>query len=165
MKTIFKEKQQFRQWWVWLLMAPLIIGTIYVIVQQLILGNPVGDNPLTDISVVFFSLFAFFIILFLWLLKLETHIDLKGVKMIYRPILRRYCDWSDIEKTEIINYGFVGYGFRWSLKQGWIYNVGGSMGLKVYLKNGKHFTIGTQKANDLKSFLHELKINYSSAAE
>jgi hypothetical protein len=163
METRFYEKQQFRQWWLWLLMSPLIVGVLYVIIQQLILGNPVGDKPMSDIGIILFALFAFCIICFLWFLRLETDIDSNELKMNYRPILKRHAMWNDIDKVEVIDYGFVGYGFRWWPKHGWIYNVGGTMGLKVYLKSGKHFTVGTQKPNALKAFLDKMNIDYSSA--
>lgn len=156
---IFTEKQQFRQWWIWLLMSPLLIGTLYLITEQLILGNPIGDKPLTDTGVVLFALFAFAIVFFLWSLQLKTRVDSHGITMHYRPILKRQYTWEAIKNVEIIDYGFVGYGFRWWPKHGWIYNVGGSMGMKLYLKSGKHFTIGTQKHEELQSVLQKLQVN------
>ncbi len=155
MKTEFKESQRFRQWWIWLLMSPLILVTAYVIIAQLILGKPIGDKPLPDIGVLLFSLFAFGIIFLVWYMRLDTKINEKGVFMTYRPVLRRTYMWKDIDKTEIIDYGFVGYGFRWRPKHGWVYNIGGNMGLKIYLKSGKHLTIGTQKPNELKNFMDQ----------
>ncbi len=163
MKTVYTEKQQFRQWWIWLLLSPLIVVTFYVVIKQLVLGEAVGDNPMLDFGVILFALFSFGIVSFIWFLKLETRIDEDGISMNYRPVLKRHYAWRDIAKTEIIDYGFVGYGFRWWPKHGWIYNIGGDMGLKIYLKSGKHFIIGTQKAQELKSFMAKESESHSSA--
>jgi len=162
MKTVYTEKQEFRQWWIWLLVSPLIIVTFYIVIVQLVLGETVGDNPLPDWGVILFALFSFGIVFFIWHLQLRTRIDEHGISMNYRPVLKRHYAWQDIEKTEFVNYGFVGYGFRWWPKHGWIYNVGGNMGLKIYLKSGKHFIIGTQKGHDLKSFLEKESESHSS---
>ena len=163
MKTVYTEKQQFRQWWIWLLLSPLIVVTIYVVIQQLVLGEAVGDTPLPDYGVVLFALFSFMIVYLIWYLQLNTRIDEQGISMHYRPVLKRHYAWKDIEKTEIVNYGFVGYGFRWWPKHGWIYNVGGNMGLKIHLKSGKHFIIGTQKAQELDGLMQKESKNHSSA--
>lgn len=163
MKTVYTEIQQFRQWWIWLLLSPLIIVTFYVLIKQIALGEVVGDNPLPDWGVMLFALFAFVIVYFIWYLKLETRIDEHGISMTYRPVFKRQYAWKDIERTEIVNYGFVGYGFRWWPKHGWIYNIGGKMGLKIYLKSGKHFIIGTQKEQELKSFMEKESTSHSSA--
>lgn len=158
METVFKEKQQFRQWWIWLLLSPLILTTIYVVFTQLVLGNPVGDKPLPDFGVILLMLLTICIVFFMWYLRLETVINKTGIQMTYRPVLKKHYTWDAIEKAEILDYGFVGYGFRWSPKHRWIYNVGGNVGLKVYLKSGKHFIIGTQKQEELISSLSALNI-------
>lgn len=162
MKTIYTEKQEFRQWWIWLLLSPLVIVTLYIVIKQLIMGEAVGDNPLPDYGVIIFAVFAFAMVFFIWYLQLRTRIDERGITLNYRPVLKRQYDWNDIEKTEIVNYGFVGYGFRWWPKHGWIYNVGGSMGLKIYLNSGKHFIIGTQKVQELDSYMQRESKTHSS---
>jgi len=161
----FNEKQSFRQWWLWLLLSPVLIIGIVLIVKQLILGEPVGSKPLSNTGVYFFLIFIAGIVFLFLYLRLDTKINNQGISVSYRPFLKRQHDWNTIESIEIYDYGFVGYGFRIS-KHGWIYNVGGSTGLKIHLKSGKHYTVGTQKAEELKSTLESLNLNnnlYSSA--
>jgi len=162
MKTEFKEVQKFRQWWIWLLLSPLMIFILIVIIYQLILGQEIGDKPMPDLAAWIFVIVGICLIYFIYYLQLRTTINKDGVSFHYRPVLKRNYNWRDIDRVEIIDYGFVGYGFRWWPKHGWIYNVGGRMGLKVHLKNEKFFTIGTQKTEDLKIALNNLKIDYSS---
>lgn len=163
MGAVYKETQQFRQWWIWLLLSPLIVVTLYIVFAQLVMGNPVGDNPLPDWGVMVFAVFALCIISFIWFLRLETRIDRSGIHMNYKPVLKRESSWNEIDRVELVDYGFVGYGFRWWPKHGWIYNVAGSKGLKIYLRSGKHFVIGTQKKDELEAYLEKSNINYSSA--
>jgi len=160
MKTTFKESQKFRQWWLWILILPLVILPIVLVVQQLILGKPIGSKPLPDAGVIAFSIFCLCISGLFLSMCLKTTINDKGLFVNYRPFLKRRYLWKDIQNIEVIDYGFVGYGFRWRPKHGWIYNVGGNMGLKIYLNSGKQVTIGTQKADELARFISS---NYSSA--
>lgn len=151
----FKESQQFRQWWLWLLLSPMIVIAIVLVVKQLILGQPVGTHPLSDIGVYIFLVFIVALVALFFYLRLDTTINKSGVFMTYRPFLKKHYSWDAIDRTKIINYGFVGYGFRIS-KHGWIYNVKGNKGLKVFLKKGTHFTIGTQQPEALEMYLKKL---------
>jgi hypothetical protein len=63
--------------------------------------------------------------------------------------------WSEINKVEIISYGFVGYGWRLT-QYGTIYNIGGNMGLRLHLKSGKKVVLGTQKTKELANFLGQI---------
>jgi len=161
MKIEFNEIQKFRQWWIWLLLSPLMIFTVIVFIYQFILKEPIGSKPLTDFWALVFIVLAIALLYLIYYLQLRTTINKDGVSFNYRPALNRNYSWRDIDRVEIIDYGFVGYGFRWWPKHGWIYNVGGSIGLKVYLANGKFFTIGTQNPEKLKDVLNQLKIDYS----
>jgi len=161
----FKETQNFRQWWLWLLLSPMIIICIVLVVKQLLMGMPIGSKPLSNAGVYFFIVFCIGIILLFLYLRLSTVINTSGISVIYRPFINRQHKWDEIDRVEIYNYGFVGYGFRIS-KHGWIYNVNGNKGLKIHLKSGKHYTIGTQKPEELESVLRSLNLNsdiYSSA--
>jgi hypothetical protein len=77
-----------------------------------------------------------------------------------RPFVKKTIYWRDVEKAEVINYGWVGgWGLRKSRKYGTVYNTSGSKGLHLVLKNGKQMVIGTQKEKELKAFLEQLKNN------
>ena len=158
----FRESQQFRQWWLWLLLSPVIFITIYVVIYQLFLGVPVGSNPMPDIGVYILVLFTSGLIFLLLYLRLDTLISKSGIEMRYRPFLHKKHSWEEIERVELYDYGFVGYGFRWWPKHGWIYNVSGSKGIKIYLQSGKYYTIGTQKPNELEAVISKYT-NYSSS--
>jgi len=151
---IFEETQSFNQWWIWLLLIASACFPIYGIIQQVILGNPVGDRPMSNIGMILLMLFTGSLLLFFFLLKLQTKIDEQGIQMHFSPLTKKDIKWDQIASTEVIDYGFVGgWGIRYSSKYSTIYNTKGKMGLLIKLKNGGKFVIGTQRPKELKTFL------------
>ena len=100
------------------------------------------------------ALFTVALLLFFFLLKLQTKIDDKGIQMHYFPLSKKDIKWEQIESTAVIDYGFVGgWGIRYSSKYSTVYNTKGKMGVLIKLKDGGKFVIGTQRPEELKSFL------------
>ena len=150
----FEETQSFNQWWIWLLLIGSACFPIYGIIQQVILRNPVGDRPMSDIGMILLMLFTSSLLLFFFLLKLQTKIDKQGIKMSFFPLTKKEIPWDQIDTAEVINYGFVGgWGIRYSSNYGTVYNTKGKMGVLIKLKDGGKFVIGTQRPEELKSFL------------
>ena len=88
------------------------------------------------------------------ILKLQLSLDEKQLQMRYYPFVKKDIAMTDIARLEVIDYGFVGgWGIRMFTKHGTVYNVSGSKGLKVYLKNRKTFIVGTQRENELRTFI------------
>ena len=66
--------------------------------------------------------------------------------------------WYEIEKADVVNYGFVGgWGIRPWTKYGTVYNIRGNKGLAIALFDGQRFVIGTQKEAELKKILLKLR--------
>ena len=151
---IFEETQGFNQWWIWLLLIGVACIPFYGVVQQVILGNPIGNRPISNTGMIIFAVSMAAFLLFFFLLKLNTTIDQQGIKMSFFPLTKKEISWDQIETTEVINYGFVGgWGIRYFTKYGTVYNTKGNMGLLITLKEGEQFVIGTQRPDELKSFL------------
>ena len=109
-----------------------------------------------NMALVIFAISVLVIIYFFWYMSLNTEIDETGMKIQFKPFLKKYIKWSEIKSAKIVNYGFVGYGIRFGSKHGTIYNTQGNKGLAIELKNGNKFLIGTQKENELRSILKEV---------
>lgn len=86
------------------------------------------------------------LVLFFLYIELRTEIDHSGIRVRLRPIAKNVFHWDQIEKVEPITYGFVGYGLRFSFKYGTVYNIRGTKGIAVSLKEGGRFVIGTQQS-------------------
>lgn len=157
MKKKFTEKQKFTQWWLWLILIGIGSIPIIGIYKQLYLKEPFGNNPLSDTGLIVFSIFIFALIAFFWMMQLRTEITQQDIKINFFPLTKRAVKWSEVEKAQIVNYGFVGgWGIRFWTNYGTVYNIKGKMGLALELKNGKKFLIGSQKIDELKAFLNSL---------
>ena len=78
--------------------------------------------------------------------------------MRFFPFVKKEFQWSEIQKSKVVNYGFVGgWGIRLFTKYGTVYNIRGNKGLAIELKNGKKYLIGTQKEEEMKKFINGLR--------
>ena len=150
MKIEFKEEQKFTQWWLWLILIPIGILSIFGIYKQLILEEKFGDKPISDFGFIMFAVFIFALIGLFLIMKLKTTIDKNGIRMSFFPFTKKQVEWNEIKNAKVVNYGFVGgWGIRLWTKYGTVYNIKGNKGLAIELKNGKKFLIGTQKETEL----------------
>ena len=160
MKTEFKEEQKFNQWWLWLILIPMGVLPIVGIYKQLILGENLGDNPMSDFSLLIFSIIMFSLVGLFLIMKLKTSIDKNGINMHFFPFIKKSVDWQQIKNVKVVNYGFVGgWGIRLWTKYGTVYNVKGDKGLEIVLKSGKKFLIGTQKETELSTIIEEMIVS------
>lgn len=138
-RVYFKETQKFSQWWLWILL--LALGALFLYMGPANLGALI----LLVISLLFLSM------------RLITKVDEEGIKFRFFPFVNRKYKWDAIATAQIVDYGFVGgWGIRLFTSYGTIYNVKGSKGLAVELKDGKKFCLGTQKPEELQSVLSSI---------
>ena len=157
MKTEFKEEQKFNQWWLWLILIPMGVLPLIGIYKQLILGEKLGDNPMSDISLLIFSIIMFSLVGLFLIMKLKTSIDKNGINMHFFPFIKKSVDWQQIKNVKVVNYGFVGgWGIRLWTKYGTVYNMKGDKGLAIALTDGNKFLIGTQKPEELTAILEKI---------
>lgn len=157
MKTVFKEEQKITQWWLWLLLIALGLFIIVGLYKQLMLGEPYGSKPMSDLGLIIFAILMFGFIAMFYLITLKTVIDENEIHIHFFPFFKKHLSWQDIDTAEIVNYGFVGgWGIRISRKYGKVYNIRGNKGLEIRLKSGKKIMIGTQKEDELRQFLNQL---------
>jgi hypothetical protein len=154
----FQEVQRFTQWWLWLILLGIAAVAVYGIYKQLILGEPFGDNPMSNPGLIAFSVLIFGTIAFFIFINLKTEIDDKEIRIEFVPFAKKTVHWKDVKKAEIVNYGFVGYGVRVSSKYGTVYNTKGNRGLAIQLNNGEKYLIGTQKGEELKNLIKRIKL-------
>lgn len=156
MKPLFTEKQRFNQWWVWLLII-LTLGVPFIVFFQLIIsGEAISDN----LAIIFSLIIPIACIYLIYITQLKTEITRESISFQFVPFVKRSYFLSEIQSVKVINYGFVGgWGIRFTIKYGTVYNIKGNKGLYVHLKDGKTFIIGTQKPEELEKVVEQLKRN------
>ena len=151
----FKENQRFSQWWLWLLLMVVISN----LVREFINGTAEEKDAL------FFSALTLTLTSVLFgIMKLETSIDKNGISVRFFPfhLKKKHFNWDQLESCyirtykPIIEYG--GWGIRKTFSgKGTANNVKGKVGLQLVFQNGDRLLIGTQKAEELQSFLKSIK--------
>ena len=158
-KLLFKEEQRFKQSWLWVILIVTAILPLYGIYQQIILGKPFGNNPMSDGALIGFTIMLLILIGLFWFVRLRTEIDENGIRMQFFPLLKKNIQWNEIDSAKIVTYGFIGgWGIRLWTKYGTVYNMKGNRGLAIQFKNGQKFLIGSQKTDELQKVLDQLKL-------
>lgn len=153
----FTEVQKFRQWYIWLVIpitaALLMFEFVYTYKT---------DNTSEFKYCFVFSIIPMLVLFFLWQLRLTYTIDNTGITYRFYPLIKtKHLAWADVTAAYVRKYNplteYGGWGLRKGFKsKNYAYNVAGSKGLQLVLKNGDRFLLGTQRADELTVFMEEL---------
>ena len=161
-QPLFREEQKFRQKWLWALtvLTPVILIALfgYGVWQQIILGKPWGNNPLSDgamiVTAVLAVLSAFIPLVFFAVAKLIIEVRSDGLYIRFFPVHLKFhrISLDDVSRIEACTYSplatYGGWGIRWT-SGGKAYNVSGNRGVRINYTNGKHLLIGSQQSDAL----------------
>ena len=148
-QTIFYEKQQFRQVWIWMILILILLILLIPIISGV------------------FGVFLNIILLtigycFIWLfysMKLITEIKKDGIQIIFTPFTNFIIPFNKIRSYKIRKYRpileYGGWGIRFN-RTGKAYTVSGKIGLQIELSNGKEILIGTENPDKLLQSLNKL---------
>ncbi len=157
----FKEEQWFRHnlLWVFLLLTPFL-SMLSILVYQVSTGFLVGEYPVSNTSLLFLSLcYGIPVCYVLLYVKLTTVITdqsiLYGWNLPTAELNEIHV--NDILECHVIEYTFVGWGYRLTRKYGAVYNVDGNKGIQIIKKNKRKVLIGTHHSAELKDSLDNLR--------
>jgi hypothetical protein len=157
----FREEQRFRQWWLWVLLIGMA-GLVLVLFgaglyQQLVLGRPWGDHPMSDRALIATALATWaFVAAIIWMLYsavLITEVRSDGLYVRFFPFHFRFLrfPFERIRSYEARTYSpigeFGGWGIRYGCKSK-AYNVDGDRGLQLEFADGRRLLIGSQRAGE-----------------
>lgn len=175
-RRYFEEIQLFRQnLWLWYIFAAfsmlLMIPLLYGMYQQLVLGDPWGDKPLSDNGLAMLFLFSLAgWLLVMWILysvRLEVYIDNEGLHYSFFP---HSAAWKVITKNQIVSYevrhsrnlfemGGIGY-HRNRFRKTRSMTIRGSKHIRLILPGNSKLLIGTQKPEEFDRALRRLLSNH-----
>ena len=156
----FREVQRFRQKWLWPFLAAVPLSLIgifgYGMIQQLVLGRPWGDRPLSDTALAVIGplmiLLGIGLTLLFFKMKLLTEVREDGMHINFVPLARRTVLFANIISCEVRTYNpireYGGWGARFG-PAGKAYNVSGNRGVQLKLSNGERLLIGSQRPEEL----------------
>lgn len=153
---LFSERQKFRQWWLWLILAGINAIFLFGAFKQIVHGEQFGDKPMSNAALLLTIGLLLLVALFFLSLRLDTIIKHDGIYVQFFPfhLTPRHYYWSSFTKSYIRKYSalmeYGGWGLRLNLfGKGMAFNVSGNQGLQLEFFNGKKLLIGTNKADEL----------------
>jgi hypothetical protein len=173
-KQYFTEEQKFKSTFVWLIMFPVwaVLNVVFGIglYKQLTLGQPWGDEPMSDSGLVLVTIAINLIVigtaLMMFKIRMVVEIRESGLYYRYPPFIikEKKISREEIERFEVRQYKpiqeYGGWGFRQRSRRfrnaGLAYNVSGNIGLQLYLKNGKKILFGTQRKEAIGSAMNKM---------
>jgi len=154
-QVLFEEKQRFRQWWLWLLLA-VVAGDVLWSVVRGIREAGTGIN----VYALLLLLPAGLILLFASC-TLHTRITEEGIAVRFFPFHRefRYFRWENISRAYVRKYSplseYGGWGLR-GLGYNRALNISGNQGLQLLMKDGRKLLIGTAKPEIIRQVLQHI---------
>ena len=142
--TLYEEVQKVSP-----LLAALVIGFIALVIGAVATWTP--EHELRESLPFLFAPFFLALTLFLTL-KMRTRVDGAGVHIRTLYVVRRSLPFADLESAEAVAYrplrDYGGWGLRISPK-GKAYNMRGSRGVQLKLKDGGNVLVGSQRSEEL----------------
>ena len=156
MAILFKEEQRFSRNALWVTVLFLPVLMLVVLFYQLYSGKLVGDYPMSNLSITLLSIIYFVpaILTFLFV-KLTLVVDHEKIMYGWNVPNKDLNEirFAEISSYSIVEYKFVGYGYRISKVYGTVYNVSGNIGLQIVKNSGERILLGTHRAVELKNVL------------
>lgn len=156
-KTIyFKEKQQFRQWWLWLILIFVGGDGIWSTIKSL--QSSTAFSFQQNVLPFLILLIPAAVIGFMLYARLETEIKSEGIYVRFFPIHRRFrfYPWQELDQVYVRQYSALGEYGGWGLRGlggNKALNISGNKGLQLIFKNGDRLLIGTRKPEEIQQTL------------
>jgi len=152
-QPLFREEQIFRQRRVRILLAIPPAAMLVILVWQVILGHPWGTKPMSNASVIGWTVFLWLVYLRLVTVRLVTHVVPGEVAVGMRGLWReKRIPVSEIKSAKVVTYDaardYGGYGIR-ATRRGKAYIAGGDRGVRLELAKGGAVLIGSARPEEL----------------
>lgn len=154
---LFYEKQRFPLLRIGVALAIPPCGMLGLLIWQVVLGHPWGKHPMSNASVIGWTIFLWAIYFRLITIRLVTEVDSMELVVSLRGFWRsRHVLLSNIRSSEIIRYDPVrdygGYGIRTG-RFGKAYVAASTQGIRLELVNGAVVIVGSNRPDELRAVL------------
>jgi len=156
--VLFREVQRFRQWWLWLLIAPGPVVIWYRAFRHLVFeSNP---RP-SGLQIVSWLVGGVALPALLYSIRLVTEVRGDGLYLRFFPFHSSFLRFpvNGIRSCEAITYSPIGEYGGWGIRYGWngkAYNVSGNQGIQLELVEGRRILIGSQRPPEFLAALQSL---------
>jgi hypothetical protein len=155
-EILFTERQQFKQWWLWLILLAINGVMLFGVFRQVIGGQPFGSKPASNTGLLMATGLVILITFLFTSFRLDTQIKTDGIYVRFFPFHIRFkkYTWHSLTKCYVRHYSAIteygGWGLRVGLfGKGGALNISGDKGLQLEFRNKKKLLIGTNKPTEL----------------
>lgn len=153
--AIYHEEQKFRLKRQRVLLAIPPVSMTLLVIWQVILGHPWGKQPLSNNSVIGWTIFLWLVYLRLVTVRLVTEVRESELAVAMRGLWRaRRIPLGEIKSAKTVSYDperdYGGYGIR-TTRSGTAYIAGGNGGVRLDLAKGGTVLIGSERPEELLS--------------
>jgi hypothetical protein len=155
---LFKESQRFSQKLFRTILLLISALFVYAFIQQVLMGQPFGNKPLSDRGIIAaLSFLAIFNLLF-YSMQLVTTIDEDAISVRFYPFhfFPKRFEWNQLQDVIVREYNplkeYGGWGLRGFGKKKAM-TVSGNWLVEVVFVNGQSLLIGTCKPEEMKTAL------------
>lgn len=154
----FHEQQSFRQRRVRILLAIPPGAMLLLMVWQVVLGHSWGTTPMSNASVMGWTVFLWLVYLRLVTVRLVTHVSSGELTVGMRGLWREsHIPLSEIKSAKAVTYDatrdYGGYGIR-PTRRVKAYIAGGNRGVRLELVKGGAVLIGSARPEELLAAIH-----------
>ena len=155
-QILFREVQQFRQTWLWLLLVFACLVSLLPIVD-LNLTATQQETPLPQWLIPFILSIHVINMGCFYYTRLETVLTTEGIYYRWAPWLGKYrfLPKTAIREVQILKYPYFKFGYHKRKGFGYVHNTGGNKGFRITLDDNKMFYLGTQKINTIDSIFNK----------
>jgi hypothetical protein len=150
---LFYENQKLSSWRIWLGLGVVNLILWAGLVQQIILKQPFGSNPLPNEALIALSVIVLLISAGYFLLKMQTLVDEEGIYVSLNPFGNNYIYFNEISMFEKVACADIRNGIRAHAKYGKTYCMDNKHGVQINLKSGRAYLIGSNRTDELLSIL------------
>ena len=152
--TLYREEQEFRSWWMWLIVGFVAAIQWWGFTQQIVRGKPWGNKPAPDwMMVILWIVFGMGLPVFFLYTKLIITVSNEAVEVNFRPLVKRTFAMTDVVKAEARTYSplaeFGGWGIRGGMQGIRAFNASGNQGVDLTLADGRKILLGSQQPDEL----------------
>ena len=161
------ETQYFKHSWLMKLIVfvdgVIVIFFLYIMYQQLILGRPFGNHPMSNSALIISGSIvisiSLLVLIMLYHMTLTIEVREDGIYFKFHPIHRNFrkIAWNEIENVEVITYGIFKYGMGIHFGPGWrAYTLGGPEAVKIRRKEGPAIILSSIRPHEFMDILKSL---------
>ncbi|MDE3198149.1 MAG: hypothetical protein KGN84_17505 [Acidobacteriota bacterium] len=159
-KALFHEEQSIAQTRVLLMLAIPPAGFLGLVVWQVLLGHQWGKQPMSNGSIIGWTVFLWVVFLRLATVRLVVDVFPEELAVGLRGFWRaRHIPIASIKSAESVTFDPVrdygGYGIR-TTRSGKAYIAKGGSGVRIDLSRGSSLVIGSRRAKELATAVQKL---------